>query len=245
MAREVGKDIAIEIVKNKDLSKRQKETINNARKKEFGKNEVKDFSKNYEPRTLWFFIKDKNKVVSFAGIIPIKVKYNRKTYNIGGICSTISLVKKSGYGRVMVHALIDYSKKKGKTIVGFTGETKFFAKVGLGTKKNFIPDNKTLLEENGFEFKDSGGDNKRLFFKKEDEKVGWIHVHLVKLNKIVWNDQILFRDFLKSNPKERDYYAKIKAEAAEDAKGDGERYKKYKEECIEFIINKAKNSLNH
>ncbi len=166
MAREVRRDIAIEIVKNKDLSKKQKETINNARKKEFGKNEVKDFSKNYEPRTLWFFIKDKNKVVSFAGIIPIKVKYNRKTYNIGGICSTISLVKKRGYGKVMVHALIDYSKKKGKAIVGFTGETKFFAKVGLGTKKNFIR-RFVWVKKNGERTYDSDGDG--IYYEGKDK----------------------------------------------------------------------------
>ena len=112
----------------------------------------------------------------------------------------------------------------------------------VGTKKNFILDNKKLLEENGFTFRDSGGDNKRLFFKKSNKDVGWIHVHLVKLNKSKWNDTLLFRDFLIANPKDRDYYAKIKAEAATDANGDAKLYRKYKEECIEFIINKAKNT---
>ena len=112
----------------------------------------------------------------------------------------------------------------------------------VGTKKNFILDNKKLLEENGFIFRDSYGDNKRLFFKKANKDTEWIYVHLVKLNKIKWNDALLFRDFLTANPKEKDYYSKIKTEALNDANGESKLYRKYKEECIEFIINKAKNS---
>jgi len=68
----------------------------------------------------------------------VKIEYLGKTYNIKGICSTISIVKGKGYGRMMVKAMINYLKKKGKTGLGFTGETEFFKKVGLGTKKNFI-----------------------------------------------------------------------------------------------------------
>ena len=131
-------EIKVQIKLNKNLSSKEKKFINDSRIADFGKNQVKDFSKDYEPNTIWFFVIRGNKIVSFGGIRPIKVDYLGKAYRIGGICSTISLEKMKGYGRIMVGAMIKYSKKTGKTILGFTGKTKFFAKVGLGTKKNFI-----------------------------------------------------------------------------------------------------------
>ncbi len=138
LGRKIKKDIEVEIIKNKDLSKKQKETIKKARKKEFGNDEEKDFSKDYEPNTLWFFVKRKERIVSFGGIRPIKAKHLGKTYNIGGICSTISLEKGKGYGKILVSFMIDYSLRTGKSLLGFTGKTKFFKKADMGTKKDFI-----------------------------------------------------------------------------------------------------------
>jgi hypothetical protein len=94
--------IFVESIKNKNLTKKQKEIINRARINEFGKESKKDFLADYEPETLWFFVKRKNKIVSFGGVRPIKVKFNSKIYKIGGICSTISLEKGKGYGKIMV-----------------------------------------------------------------------------------------------------------------------------------------------
>jgi len=131
-------NIKIEIKKNKNLTKSEKDLINKNLVKEFGKEGFRDFKKDYEPDTEWIFIKDNGKTVSFCGLRSVKIEYLGKTYNIKGICSTISIVKGKGYGRMMVKAMINYLKKKGKTGLGFTGETEFFKKVGLGTKKNFI-----------------------------------------------------------------------------------------------------------
>ena len=128
----------IKIKKNKNLSRADKDLINKNRAREFGKEEIKDFKKDYEPNTEWFFVKSGNKVVSFGGLRPIKIKYMGKTYNIKGICSTISLKKKKGYGRFLIQSMIEYLKKSGKTGLGFTGKWRFFKKAGLGTKKDFI-----------------------------------------------------------------------------------------------------------
>lgn len=125
-------------MKNKDLTPGQKSLINKNRLREFGKGNKKDFSVDYEPQTKWFFVKKKGKIVSFGGIRPMKVKYKGKTYNIGGVCSTIAVIKKKGYGKLMANAMVKYSKKNGKTILAFTEKTKFFAKCGWGTKKDFI-----------------------------------------------------------------------------------------------------------
>ena len=77
------KNIKVEIIENKNLTKKQKQTINNARISNFGEKEKKDIDKDYEPTTLWFFVKRKNKIVSLGGLRPIKVKFHRKIYNKG------------------------------------------------------------------------------------------------------------------------------------------------------------------
>ena len=163
--------IKTEIIKNKNLSKKQKDIINNARLKNFGKSQLKDFSKDYEPNTEWFFVKKGNKIVSLGGIRPIKVKYLGKTYGVGGICSTISLVKKKGYGKIMVASMINYSKKTGKSILGFTGQTKFFGKVGLGTKKDFIR-RFVWIKTNGKKIHDPDGDG--VYYEGKDKLISKI-----------------------------------------------------------------------
>lgn len=138
LGRKIKQDVFVEIVKNKNLTKKQKDAINKGRISNWGEGAKKYFSKDYEPETLWFFVKKKNKIVSLGGIRPLKVKYLGKNYNIGGICSTISLEKKKGYGKMMVAFMVDYSVRTGKTLLGFTTQTEFFKKADLGTKKYFI-----------------------------------------------------------------------------------------------------------
>ena len=168
LGRKLKQDVSLEIVKNKDLSKKQKEVINHARVSHWGEVQKRNFSKDYEPDTLWFFIKNKKKVVSLGGIRPIKAEYLGKKYDIGGICSTISLVKKKGYGRYMVHALIDYSIKTGKSIVGFTAKEnlKIFSKTGLQIKEDFIR-RFIQIKPNGEKFYDNDGHG--IFYNGKDD----------------------------------------------------------------------------
>lgn len=171
LGRKLKQEISVEIIKNKNLTKNQKETINRARKKEFGKDEAKDFSKDYEPETLWFFVKKKNKIVSLGGIRPIKIKFLGRTYKIGGICSTISLEKKKGYGKIMVAFMIDYSRKTEKTILGFTGKTEFFKKADMGTKKDFIK-RFVWIKPNGEKVYDDDGDG--IYYERKDKLISKI-----------------------------------------------------------------------
>jgi hypothetical protein len=160
------KNITIQITKNKDLTTLQKTTINKARISNWGKSAKKDFKKDYEPNTLWFFVKDKKKIVSFGGLRPIKIKYLNKTYNIGGICSTISLEKKKGYGKIMVLALVDYSKRTKNTLLGFTEQTSFFKKTDLETKKDFVK-RFVWIKPNGEKIYDDDGDG--IYFEGKDK----------------------------------------------------------------------------
>lgn len=168
LGRKLKQDITVEIVKNKNLTKKQKDTINRGRIKEFGKDNKKDFSKDYEPETLWFFVMNKKKIVSLGGIRPVEVKYLGKKYKIGGVCSTISFVKKKGYGKIMVSFMIDYSRRTGKTILGFTGKTKFFEKAYMGIKKDFIK-RFVWIKKDGKKIYDNDGDG--VYYEGKDKLI--------------------------------------------------------------------------
>ena len=124
--------------------------------------------------------------------------------------------------------------------------------LGLGGKKIIDiairpPESKVsqfikVLEKLGYKFtKEHPKNSKRIFIKKTIKYAGkerQIHVHLV-LNKKYWDSFIVFRDYLRKHDKERDAYAKIKKEGAKIARGDAERYKKYKKAFLEKIMKLA------
>lgn len=97
------------------------------------------------------------------------------------------------------------------------------------------------LEKLGYEYRPHPGDDKRKFFQKIINYKGKerrVHVHLT-LGKDFWNSFITFRDYLKTHDKEREAYAKIKAEAIKHAAGDGKKYREHKQALIQEIAKKA------
>jgi len=153
---------------NKNLTKKEKEIINKNRIREFGKKEKKDFKKDYEKNTKWFFVKNKEEIVALGGLRPVKVDYKTKKYNILGICSIISIKKKKGYGRKLIEEIIKYSKKTGKTLLGFTGKGKIFKKIGLKIKKNFIK-RFIYIKPNGEKVYDKDGDG--IYYEGKDKLI--------------------------------------------------------------------------
>ncbi|MBU1136411.1 MAG: GNAT family N-acetyltransferase [Nanoarchaeota archaeon] len=169
--RKIKGDLKVDRIKSKDLNRKDKKALEELRVKEFGEENRKDFKKDYESDTLWVVIKKKGKIVSFGGIRPIKVKYKGRIYHIGGICSTISVIKKKGYGKIMVNVMKDYSQETGKTILGFTGQTKFFSKCGFGTKKNFVR-RFVWVKPNGEKVYDDDGDG--IYYEGRDKLISKI-----------------------------------------------------------------------
>jgi hypothetical protein len=124
--------------KNTELTQTEKDLINTHRAKEFAPTEVKDFDRDYEPETLWFFVQVDSETVSFAGLRPVALTYMGEKYNLLGICSVISIAKGRRYGTTLMTSITNHVKKTGKTAIGFTLQAEFFKKAGLGTKKEFI-----------------------------------------------------------------------------------------------------------
>ena len=127
--------IKIEIKKGSKVSEHFKRNWNKIIYKTFKSPPLEDFSKD-----IFFKIKDGRKIVAVGALAPVKIKYKEKDYNILGITEIISLIKRKGYGKILMKAISDYVKKTGKTSFGFTGNktSPFYEKSGLKVKKNML-----------------------------------------------------------------------------------------------------------
>ncbi len=65
------------------------------------------------------------------------------------------------------------------------------------------------------------------------------HIHLVETGCAFWKDHLLFRDYLRSHPKDRNAYAKLKRELAPHFEN-GSDYATAKTEFIEMVKAKAR-----
>jgi GrpB-like predicted nucleotidyltransferase (UPF0157 family) len=95
------------------------------------------------------------------------------------------------------------------------------------------------LEKLGYEHKPLGGDKDRKFFQriiKHNQKERRIHIHLTKEKSKSWNSAIKIRDYLRENPLALKEYEKIKKEAVKYAKGDGEKYREYKDGFLKNML---------
>ncbi len=125
--------------------------------------------------------------------------------------------------------------------------------VFVGLSKEVFEDKldlvRDLLVKEGYEFRKQASYPERLFFREdyfeENSDVEMkgkrrVHVHLVECCKEEWNNVVRFRDILRNDKDILNHYVKIKKEAVEYAKGDGEKYREYKKGFIEKVIKKEK-----
>ncbi len=107
------------------------------------------------------------------------------------------------------------------------------------------------LSQLGYDHKGDLGIAGREAFSRRDNKVPWdgtgriwnVHHHLYVCakNSSELIQHIAFRDYLKHNPEDAREYADVKMRAAENYPHDIEGYMAEKAECIERILEKAKN----
>lgn len=98
------------------------------------------------------------------------------------------------------------------------------------------------LEKLGFECRlNHPADDRRIFMQKIIKRNGKerrVHIHLCT-NKKFYCSFITFRDYLKKHSEAKEKYAEIKRLAVKYAKGDGKKYRFYKEKLIENLQKKA------
>lgn len=83
----------------------------------------------------------------------------------------------------------------------------------------------------------------RRFFRKGQWRAGTHHFHIYQYQSEYWNNNVLFRDYLRNYPKVLEQYNQLKKDLAEKYRMDRSLYTSAKALFIEEIINKAKNEL--
>ena len=158
--------IEIEIKSNKKISKSENALMNRSKQREYKHKLVKDFKKDY-PNSVFFFVKDKGKIVAFGTFRNLTLEYRGKDYNILGICNILTIKRGMGYGGILIKAMIDYLKKTGKTGLGFCSKSNimFYKKSGMDIRREFIrrvvyknPEGKLEPETNADGFYHEGKD---------------------------------------------------------------------------------------
>tara|TARA_Y100000310_G_scaffold129185_1_gene128334 strand:+ start:492 stop:1049 length:558 start_codon:yes stop_codon:yes gene_type:complete len=129
--------IKIEIKKGNKLSKKELDFIVKTNIATFIS--CKDYEKELkllreeEMQSTFFFVKKDKQIVSLGLLRPVKIKYLGENYNIFGMGNMISIVKRKGYGKILVQAMKDFLSKNRKTGLGFCSKknTKFYQKSGI------------------------------------------------------------------------------------------------------------------
>ncbi len=157
----------VQKIKGRNLLPKQISLMNKYRIKEFGKGEAKNFKQD-EKDSIFFFIKNQNKIIAFGMLKPIKINYLGETYNIFGFANIVSIIKKKGYGKTLIKIMLDYLREKQKTGLGFTFRRNitFFEKSGLKNKKDLIERFRYKNPVTGKIIKDNIGDG--IYFEGKD-----------------------------------------------------------------------------
>lgn len=80
----------------------------------------------------------------------------------------------------------------------------------------------------------------RLFFRRGQWRAGTHHLHVYKHQGQQWNNQILFREYLKNHPDTRDQYYSLKKVLESQFKHDRVAYTSGKADFIREVIRKAR-----
>jgi GrpB-like predicted nucleotidyltransferase (UPF0157 family) len=97
-----------------------------------------------------------------------------------------------------------------------------------------------LLEKAGYEYRKNGSGNKQILFVKGPEELRTHYLHITELGGSVWQNDIAFRDYLRSHPKAVEEYQKIKEILASKYGDKREDYTAGKSEFIETILSQAR-----
>jgi GrpB-like predicted nucleotidyltransferase (UPF0157 family) len=96
------------------------------------------------------------------------------------------------------------------------------------------------LAEIGYEYVFKPEFPERLFFRRGQWRAGPHHLHIYKVQGQQWNDQILFREYLKNHPATRDQYYSLKKVLESQYKHDRVAYTNGKADFIREVIYKAR-----
>lgn len=95
----------------------------------------------------------------------------------------------------------------------------------------------------GYEYKGDGGIRGRHFFAKGTKEKRTHYMHIEEWKGELWQNHILFRDYLRKHKEFAIEYGELKAELAKKYSDDREAYAACKDEFIKLVLEKAKDEL--
>lgn len=132
---EPAEKILFSIVSGSDLIQNDPDLINLLRKREFNSDiPISPKPDNEDWNNKFFFAKDPTgNILAFCILRIAKIDFRQKTYPVFEFNTLIAIVKRKGYGALLLNKIREYSKVHGKTLLGFcTSELiPFYLKVGL------------------------------------------------------------------------------------------------------------------
>ncbi len=96
------------------------------------------------------------------------------------------------------------------------------------------------LRELGYEYMPERVFADRVFFPKGPEENRTFHLNLVEKGSRQWDEALLFRDYLRTHPEERNEYQRLKERLAQTFAENREMYTKGKNEFISKVLEVAK-----
>ncbi|USK71201.1 GrpB family protein [Peribacillus asahii] len=99
------------------------------------------------------------------------------------------------------------------------------------------------LKKIGYEFVYHKEFPERRFFRKGQWRAGTHHLHFYKFQSEHWNNQILFRNYLRNNPDALKEYNQLKVNLAEKYRFDRVSYTEAKAPFIQNVLKKAKKEI--
>lgn len=150
--------LTTQILYGRDINQRDLDRINEYRKIRLDRDNVWDhLANNFFHSRLFFLVRDNSELVAFGVLKLIEVFIGGQKIDIQGIQSIISIVQGKGYGKALIHNMINYAKEKNLILVGFCEphNSEFYQKSGLevfpGKNTSFIHE-----KENGETYTEEG-----------------------------------------------------------------------------------------
>ncbi|WP_054958559.1 GrpB family protein [Paenibacillus dakarensis] len=96
------------------------------------------------------------------------------------------------------------------------------------------------LMAKGYEYVHKPEFPERLFFRKGKWRAGTHHLHVYELDSVNWQNQLLFRDYLRDHAEILNNYYELKKELGAKYKNDRPSYTAGKEAFIQEVISRAR-----
>ncbi len=147
--------VRIKIIKGTSLSSELVKKIGAVWKKEFDDGITIDKKQDFADDLFFIVFNQKSQILSVGRLRPVHILFLSRKYDISGIADIVSIVRKKGYGKILMLTMYKYLKNRKLTGIGFCfrENSLFYKKCGFRILKNSVqrflyknPQGKTIID---------------------------------------------------------------------------------------------------